>query len=323
MKARVGLLEGAVMARGMRAGVGGSVPPAGEPRPWRVGGAILLIGFWPLLGACTGATVGSGVGETRLEQAPWYAGRAAGSEMARVAFLPVAWQPGASQAPMFDPAGDDGTALAELLRTMTEYLATLDPEGVVGPVEAPPGTPPDVEFGCETDGTDECLEREEQEDGFGTGNPPMRLAVGRPSADWAGGAAVALEKAGADALLVLTVEVGQYWPRQTNRRGSKVVELGTDHVMPLPWLTSLETPVQVLQVTGALVGPDGKAIRIGAEGLLARRTPLLASGFGLQALLGDEDVEAVLTERREDLPGQPLVWEMAVRSLLTELAGVR
>lgn len=313
------------MNRAMRDGADGSVAPAAKVRQWRVGagGAALLMGLSGLLGACTGATVGSGVGETRLEQAPWYAGRTAGPDVIRVAFLPVAWQPGGSQAPMFEPAGGEGTALAELLRAMTEYLARLDAEGLVGPVEAPPGTPPDVQFGCETDGTDECLEREEQEGGFGTGNPRMRLAVGRPSGDWAGDAAAVLERAGADGLLVLTLEVGQYWPRQTNWRGSKAVELGTDHVVPLPWLTSLETPVQVLQVTGALIGPDGKAIRIGAEGLLARRTPLLASGFGLQALLGDEDVEAVLTERREDLPGRPLVWEEAVRSLVAELVSVR
>lgn len=311
------------MGRGGWGGATGSVEPAVPTRVRRLGGTMLLVGLPLVLGACTGATVGSGVGETRLERGPWYAGRTAGAQVSRVAFLPVAWQPGASQSPMFDPEGGEGTPVAELLRVMTEYVAELDRERLVGPVEAPLGTPPDVHFGCETDGMNDCMEREEQEGGYGTGNPRMRLAVGRPSEDWADDAAVALEMTAADALLVLTLEVGQYWPRQTNWRGSKAVELGTDHEVPLPWLTSLETPVQVLQVTGALVGLDGKAIRIGAEGLLARRTHLLASGFGLQALLSDEDVEAVLTERREDLPGRPLVWEVAIRSLVAQLAGVR
>jgi hypothetical protein len=79
--------------------------------------------------------------------------------------------------------------------------------------------------------------------------------------------------------------------------------------------------VSVLQLTGALMGPDGLAIRIGAEGLLARRTSLLMSGLGAQALISDEDVEAIRTARREDLPGKPLVWQVAVRELVAELTG--
>jgi len=89
----------------------------------------------------------------------------------------------------------------------------------------------------------------------------------------------------------------------------------------LPWLTSLETPVSVLQLTGALVGRDGRAVRIGAEGLLAKRTGLVASAFGLQALLSDEDVQQLRTTRRDDLAGRPLVWQAALRSLVAELTG--
>ncbi|HZA51832.1 MAG TPA: hypothetical protein VE549_13900 [Myxococcaceae bacterium] len=39
--------------------------------------------------------------------------------------------------------------------------------------------------------------------------------------------------------------------------------------MSLPWLTSLETPVSVLQLTGALIDRSGQAVRIGAEGSAA------------------------------------------------------
>ena len=53
--------------------------------------------------------------------------------------------------------------------------------------------------------------------------------------------------------------------------------LGTGFTKSLPWLTSLETPVAVLQLTGALVGRDGKAIRIGSEGFYAKRTRLAIS----------------------------------------------
>ena len=52
--------------------------------------------------------------------------------------------------------------------------------------------------------------------------------------------------------------------------------------MPLTWLTSLDDPVQVLQLTGVLVAPDGRVLRVGAEGVLARRTGMAASMAGAQ-----------------------------------------
>ena len=127
--------------------------------------------------------------------------------------------------------------------------------------------------------------------------------------------------AGVARALVITLEVGQYLPRQTGLRGDKDVELGTGHVARLPWLTSLETPVTVLQLTGALTKPDGQAIRIGAEGIVAHRTRLLVSSVGGQEVLRDEDVAAVRTLRREDLPGRPLAWQVALRHLVSQLTG--
>jgi hypothetical protein len=62
-------------------------------------------------------------------------------------------------------------------------------------------------------------------------------------------------------------------------------------------------------------------VRIGAEGLLARRTNLLAGAVGARRLVTDEDIEALLTSRREDLNGQPLVWKVAMRNLVAGLIG--
>ena len=75
------------------------------------------------------------------------------------------------------------------------------------------------------------------------------------------------------------------------------------------------------QLSGAAVGSDGRAVRIGAEGLIAKRTGIVASGLGMQALISDEDVERLRTLRREDLPGQPLVWQVALRHLIADLTG--
>lgn len=266
--------------------------------------------------ASTGATFGSGVGDRFLEHAPWYAGAPAGDSA--IAYLPITYQRGGSHSAMFDPAAAVGSPMAALLADMNAYLDSLSALPRLDTV--PTGTPPDVHFGCELDVGGDCSNGPAAP--FEYGEPRMRLAVGRPAPDWTAALAGALEKQGAARALVITLEVGQYWPRQTNWRGSKAVELGTNHRSDLPWLTSLETPVTVLQLTGAIIGRHGRAVRIGAEGMLARRTGIIAAGLGAQALITDEDVEQLRTRRREDLPGTPLVWHVALRTLVQQLTGV-
>lgn len=261
------------------------------------------------LTGCAGATMGSGVGDRFMEHPPWEAGRetvAAG----RLAHLPMAWQRGASREALFDPPGGPGTPVAALVRDMNEYLATFPGSRPLQPATPAPGLPPDVMFGCEADVTGACLPWE-------VGRPVMRLAVARPSGDWVTWAAGAMGDA--EYLLMLTLEVGQYLPRQRNLLGEKDVELGRSYRVGIPWLTSLETPVSVLQVTGVLLDRSGRAVRIGAEGLLARRTGLLASAAGLQALITDEEVARLRSERRTDLPGRPLVWQAALTHLVDGL----
>ena len=222
---------------------------------------------------------------------------------------------------MFDPEGGAGTPAAALVAEMNAYLDSL---GVTVRLGSAPsrGTPPDVQFGCRTDASDECLSREEQDGGANRRGPTLRLAVGRPSSTWVEEARATLDRDGVGSALLITLEVGQYWTRQKKGwRGDKEVQLGTGYSMDVPWLTSLDAPVVVLQLTGALVDRDGRALRIGAEGLFPRRTNIVLSGFGVQALLSDEDVERVRTMRREDLPGRPLVWQVALRNLVAELAG--
>jgi len=130
-----------------------------------------------------------------------------------------------------------------------------------------------------------------------------------------------MQDVGTERALVVTLEVGQYLPRQKGWRGDKIVELGTGHVAELPWLTSLETPVVVLQLTGVVTDREGRAVRIGAEGILAKRTRLGISAIGGQELLTDEDVARARTLRRDDLPGRPLAWQVAMRELVSRLTG--
>jgi hypothetical protein len=277
---------------------------------------VLIVAFAAAC-ASTGSTVGAGVGERMLQRPPYYAGPALSDGPGAVGHFPIRYQRGATHDGMFDPEGGTGSAVAALLGEMNAFLDSLGATAVVAaPVR---GTPPDVQFGCLADIDGECMAREAAH------APPnrslVRLAVARPSPEWIDGSAVALERAGKEYALLITLEVGQLWPEQRNLRGDKVVRLGSGHDARVPWLTSLDAPVSVIQLTGALVGRDGRAVRIGAEGLAARPTPLLASAFGAQRLISDEDVERARTARREDLPGRPLAWQAALLELVAQLTG--
>lgn len=297
-------------------------------------GSLRVLLVVALLSACasTGATFRSGVGDAFPEHPPYYAGApmdAVARDTGRIGHLPVAFQRGASQPPSFDPRDGGGSPLDALLGEMNAYLDSLDVsvplvEGrrVSAVAHAATAVPPDVRFGCATESGlpgEDCAERGDS--ALGRGRQTMHLAVGRPSPEWVAWLGTLLDETGNTRALVLTLEVGQYLMRQEGWRGDKTLELGTGHMARLPWLTSLETPVMVLQLTGALVDREGRAVRIGAEGFHARRTPLLVSALGAQTLLSAEDVAAARTQRRDDLPGRPLAWRVAMRELVGRLAG--
>jgi hypothetical protein len=264
--------------------------------------------------AGTGATYRSGVGDKFLEHPPYYAGNAAPTG-ARIVYVPVHFQRGASQSPVFDPASGSGSPVAALLADMNGSLDSLGAAAqLVKASRAPVGTMPDVYFGCALDATNDCVERGDSV--LGRRGTTMHLALRRPSPEWIAEAQRIMDSAGATHVLLVTLEVGQYWLRQNGLLGRKSVELGTAHTISAPWLTSLETPVSVLQLTGVLVGRDGRGVRIGAEGFMAKRTELIASAMGAQRLLRDQDVEQARTARRDELPGQPLAWRVALCNLI-------
>lgn len=295
---------------------------------FHVGGRtqVASLALLPLAASCvsTGATFQSGVGDKLLEHPPYYAGPSlSAGDPTKTGHHPIVYQKGASQPAIFDP--DLSPTMAALLAEMNRYVDSLAitvrlvEVGQAGSAGERTGVPPDVHFGCPTASGapgDDCAERE---GALGRGSQPHWLAVGRPSADWIAWSSQIMTRAGVERSLVITLEVGQYLMRQRGLAGHKEVELGTSYTASLPWLTSLETPVSVLQLTGALVGRDGKAIRIGAEGLLARRTSLPISSMGGQALITDEEVERLRTARRDDLPGNPLVWQAGLRTLVVQL----
>jgi hypothetical protein len=280
--------------------------------------AVLLSGC-----ASTGATLNSGVGDTFHEHAPYYAGAAVSANAEITGHFPVVYQRGASQAATFDPSLTQ--PMRDLLTQMNGYLESLNVskrliDGSVSALSSTGSrTPPDVRFGCVTTGHVDGDCDISGDTTLGRKNMRLKLAVGRPAREWIQWSQQVMTERGAEQALIITLEVGQYLVQQRGIVGKKQIELGTGFMQELPWLTSLETPVSVLQLTGVLVGKDGKAIRIGAEGMLAHRTSLLASAVGAQALISDDDVKKLLNARRDDLPGKPLVWQVSMRNLVSQL----
>jgi len=279
-----------------------------------------------LLAGCatTGATWRSGVGDTFLEHPPWYAGVGTArlaQDNRDIAHVTVMFQRGATQPAIFDPRAD-APELTGLLADVNRFLDSLGISTPIGGRSPADAVAPDVRFGCLPEGGvpgNDCAERGDS--ALGRGSQLMQLSVGRPSSSWVQWLNGRAGDAGPGTTLVVTLEIGQYLMRQEGLAGTKVLELGTNHRARLPWLTSLETPVTVLQLTAALVDRDGRALRIGAEGFHARRTRLAVSAIGAQELLTDEDVRAAREARRDDLPGTPLAWQVALRELVQRVTG--
>ena len=242
-----------------------------------------------------------------FDKAPFYDGKGTpGRPVARVviAFREV---PGS-----LDPTPARSPALASLLDSLQSELGRMHAARPM-PGGDPPDRGPDVRFGCRRGGTgDDGIPRSPSEI---DAREPRRMVfeVEGPSKQWREQAKAA---AGDSIAAVMTIQLGfdEYWVRQASWKGNKQIELGTGRAMPVAWLTSLDDPVQVLQLTGALVNRDGKVLRVGAEGLIARRTGMTASVAGAQEILTEDDLAALFAPQAGTPP-----WRAALRALVEGL----
>ena len=245
-----------------------------------------------------------------FDRPPYYDGKV------NVGVTPTGWTPIAfrSDPASLDPTPDRSPALAALLDSLREEMGRLDLRAV--PVDPSQSGAPDVRFGARRGGTE----------ADGTPRSPteidlveprrMNFEVEGPSKKWR----EALRVASADSVrVVVSIQLGfdEHWVRQKDWKGNKTIALGTGRAMAIPWLTSLDDPVQVLQITGALLTTDGRVVRVGAEGLIARRTGMGASVLGAQEVLTEDDLQDAFSPEGEAGPS----WRLALRALVAGLLG--
>jgi len=268
------------------------------------------------VGACAGLNAAA-VGRTdRLRAAPFYRSYAPAASLDEGAAVTT-------------PVGIDETmreelyysglesALLPLLDSMNAFLARLDWTGHAGDVALPlPGAPKVFVGSAEAEAAPAAAAEERAEhDKY----PPMVIHVERASADWRAQLAPWLRAHDAERVILIRLGLTEYPKADRGFFGKKVV-LGTGYEEPIRFLSAEDVPVEVLQVTGMLVAADGTILRAGAEGILSKDSPFWVQIFGARRGIDDEAVRRLLEEeRRQDLPGEPLKWQVALRNLVAQL----
>ena len=161
--------------------------------------------------------------------------------------------------------------------------------------------------------------------GAGESDDPTAMVIqtASPSRRWAERLRALAERQHAGVVLVIAIGPGEYYLHQ---RGGlslrKELQLGTGYTVPVGWLNAVDQPIWVLHLTGLLLSADGKVLRAGAEGIVAKQPSLALSVVHLSNPLTEGDVASVLASlHREDLDGQPLAWQVALQNLVRQLLG--
>jgi hypothetical protein len=270
---------------------------------------FLFLGLALVVSSLSPGTAQGATTRGTFDQPPYYDGRLPAAPE-HPAHVPVAFR---DEVASLDPTPAKSKALAALLHSLQAEFARTGVTRAL-PVAATLEGRPDVRFGVRRGGTGpDGMPRSATE--IDPGEPRrMTFEVEGPSKAWKQGVAAAM---GDSVSVVVSVQLGfdELWVRQKDWKGNKTIAIGTGRAVPVAWLTSLDDPVQVLQLTGAAVDREGKVRRVGAEGLAARRTGMGASVAGLQETLTEDDLRSILGAS----PGEEPVWRVALRQLITSL----
>tara|TARA_R110000868_G_scaffold259361_5_gene517305 strand:- start:65764 stop:66648 length:885 start_codon:yes stop_codon:yes gene_type:complete len=149
--------------------------------------------------------------------------------------------------------------------------------------------------------------------------PPMIIHMKKPKDEWKAQAANAALEYGTDYFLRIWVSFAEY-PKVDKGLIKKQVLLGTNYSKEIRFLSDDLKPVEVLQISGYLADKNGNVLRAGAEGIIHNDTRVWLQMLDVKELIDDETVRRVLySEQRDDLPGDPLTLDVAIKNLVAQL----
>lgn len=149
--------------------------------------------------------------------------------------------------------------------------------------------------------------------------PPMAMYLEKASKEWRKSLTETMKQANADYTLLTWIGLTEY-PKANKGVFKKKVVLGTGYEREIRFLSAVDKPVEVLQVTGILLDKEGTVIRAGAEGFLHEDSPFWVQALDAGTTVDDNAINKLHDEqRRTDLPGNPLAWQVALYNLIEQL----
>jgi hypothetical protein len=247
---------------------------------------------------------------------------------ARIGFVPVAPDARALEMPTYKDA--QIPALLNAITTFAQDSLKLQKLNVSA---AKPTDAPDMFLGSILQGqrplyvTLDCASAKESPENC------LRIAGQAGSKAWMQQLQAEMAKQNLDYALVLQLGEGYIYPNGKIKQVNAVVskrqappaglDMGTDFWLPMTqkWVAT-NKPIDVLFVKGLLIGKDGKIIRAGGEGITAAsKAKFMEQVVNISHEFSEAELKSVEHDlRRDDLPGQPLNWQVATRQLVKTLA---
>lgn len=149
--------------------------------------------------------------------------------------------------------------------------------------------------------------------------PPMAMHIDKPGREWKTVLQQHMAHNSIDFAMIFWLGFNEY-PKANKGLFKKKVVLGTDYEPEIRFLSDELEPVEVLQITGMLVDKKGNIIRAGAEAFLYEDSPFWVQVLEASTAIDDKTLIRSATDiRRDDLPGKPLAWKVAMYNLIRQL----
>lgn len=149
--------------------------------------------------------------------------------------------------------------------------------------------------------------------------PPMIIYMKKAKDDWKVAASNTATEYETEYLMRIWISFAEY-PKSDKGLVKREVILGTNHSKETRFFSSDDKPLEILQLSGYIVDKNGNIVRAGAEGVIHNDTPFWLQVLDVKELIDDQMLARLLhEERREDLTGNPLVLDVALKNLISQL----